>query len=160
MYACFAEGMVLGLIPLFLGGPTTSRIVRLSIPRCENQRLRSLTFDDHQIFSRFPSPIPSGFSVPHWAYLDVSVCRKCFLYKIFILIPVFIQAGNSFNATLAKAAGICFALVLELYLISLQVVLILPPPLKQQVQRLRVQQVQRLRVHPLKQQVQRLRAHL
>ncbi|KIM47549.1 hypothetical protein M413DRAFT_439213 [Hebeloma cylindrosporum] len=34
----------------------------------------------------FPSPIPSGFSVPHWAYLDVT-------------------AANTFDPTLAQAAG-------------------------------------------------------
>jgi hypothetical protein len=129
------------LIPLFLDGPPTVRIARPCIPRCENRRPRPVTFDDHSIFSRFPSPIPSGFSVPHWAYLNITVCRKCSLSKKLILIPVFSRLPILLILYLHKLQVFALFLFLELHLTSLQlqVVPTLPPSLKQQVQQLRVQ---------------------
>jgi len=79
-YAFFAEGIA-HKTNSPLDGLITTRIVRPCIPSCEIGTLFPVTSDDHRIFSRFPSPIPSGFSVPHWAYLDVTVCKESFLYK-------------------------------------------------------------------------------
>jgi hypothetical protein len=107
------------LISLFLDGPTTAQIVRPCTPRSENRRPRPVTSDDHEIFSRFPSPIPSGFSVPHWAYLNVTVCRKCYLYKKLILIPVLIRLSMALVLYLRKLQVFALFLFLELHLISL-----------------------------------------
>ena len=129
------------LIPLFLDGPPTARIARPCTGRCENRRPCPAISDDHLIISRFPSPIPSGFSVPHWAYLDVIVCRKYFLYKQLISIPVFIRLPMVLVLYLRKLQVFALFLFLELRLTSLQLQAVptLPPSLKQQIQQLRVQ---------------------
>jgi hypothetical protein len=47
--------------------------------------------------------IPQGGAIPHWAYLNVTVCRD--FYSLVRFVHNSHQAGDTFNATLAIAAG-------------------------------------------------------
>jgi hypothetical protein len=97
------------LISLFLDGPTTTQIVRLCIPRCENRRPCPLTSDDHEIFFS-DSPVPfHQDSAFHTGLIWMSqYVENAFCTKIDLNSRIY-QVGNGFSPALAQ--GIRFVLI-------------------------------------------------
>ncbi|KAH9954783.1 hypothetical protein BC827DRAFT_927477 [Russula dissimulans] len=62
--------------------------------------------------STYPDAIPAGTRVPHWAYLDVTVCYALYVFRRVILalrmsvfFPEMVQIADNWSATAAKSAG-------------------------------------------------------